>query len=291
MTAPSLSQFSRALTDAVDLFRVLPADQALKWNLQVMAHLPEVVRTRAFYAPDEAMHGSVNFHYRGKQITYDLDEATPRTFSMLREFFVRDNYFGAFRKEELSLDRCFDFGCNEGRVAELMAILGDNKNQILAVDGNDLDEQPVRAGIARRHPNIRFVQAFILSAQQAARSDKDSIVAEMTADFGSEYRLNGQIVTPAQAVDLLGGDRIDFVKLDIEGAEFDIICDDRDWLQQVDNIAMEVHPRFGNPARVIEALRHSGFQVSWKANHVQRVPPEKADFVYGSRRGLLRNPS
>ncbi len=72
------------------------------------------------------------------------------------------------------------------------------------------------------------------------------------------------VVTPAGADARLGGDGIDLLKMDIEGAEAEFFADAERrhaLLSRVDAIALEVHPERIEPVRVVEALDEAGFLV------------------------------
>ena len=53
---------------------------------------------------------------------------------------------------------------------------------------------------------------------------------------------------------------VDFLKIDIEGSEFDLVSTGRDMLARVDKIAMEVHPDHGRPSEILKSLQECGFQ-------------------------------
>ncbi len=57
-------------------------------------------------------------------------------------------------------------------------------------------------------------------------------------------------------------DKVDFLKMDIEGSEFDLFSRDTEWLPKVDKIAAEVHSKFGDLNLLAEQLRKHGFEVS-----------------------------
>lgn len=66
-----------------------------------------------------------------------------------------------------------------------------------------------------------------------------------------------------------GLDRVDYVKMDIEGGEAEVLSD-AGWMDRVDGIKVEVHP----PATVEsceEVLRAAGFEVSLDSRHVACV--------------------
>lgn len=53
---------------------------------------------------------------------------------------------------------------------------------------------------------------------------------------------------------------IDFLKIDIEGSEFDLLKNNNNWLKKVKKIAMEVHPSYGNPKELKDILEQNGFK-------------------------------
>lgn len=55
-------------------------------------------------------------------------------------------------------------------------------------------------------------------------------------------------------------DEINFLKIDVEGAEFQIFEDDS-WLAKVQKIAMEVHPDAGDPSMIRRKLEEQNFVV------------------------------
>jgi len=55
-------------------------------------------------------------------------------------------------------------------------------------------------------------------------------------------------------------DRIDLLKVDIEGAEF-LMFEDDSWLDIVQRIAMEVHPEFGDLQKVQRKIERAHFHL------------------------------
>ena len=59
----------------------------------------------------------------------------------------------------------------------------------------------------------------------------------------------------------LAWDRLDILKMDIEGGEFEVFKDSS-WLDLVDIVSMEIHDTLGNPHFIIDALNRHKFKVS-----------------------------
>jgi FkbM family methyltransferase len=79
-----------------------------------------------------------------------------------------------------------------------------------------------------------------------------------------------EVVTVAQLFSLLGCRRIDLLKLDIEGAEFDVIesAEFRDHASGIDQLCVEFHHRWKGrgkqcTVRAVETLRSCGFECAW----------------------------
>jgi hypothetical protein len=94
-------------------------------------------------------------------------------------------------------------------------------------------------------------------------------------------------ITVSELMQIYPLDHIDFLKMDIEGAEFSIFRDSSHWLDRVDNLAMEVHNTVGNPDEIIKRLQDKGFRVKWLDDGGYPVQPENAGYIYASKVGSL----
>lgn len=273
---------SRAVKDLIGAWSVMPIGQAIRWETNAFIHIAEIIQSRKFEPADRKMRGIVQFHYRGLVFEYDLDAASPGTFTWLREFFVREAYFWAFDIEHLKLDCCLDLGCNQGRVAEIFSIMGGGQNFILAIDADDYSENTVRRDIAQRH-SVKFLRRFVCTPKESEGFNRTKYLQGI-----KDINLNCLPISGHEIIEMFNGRRIDFVKMDIEGAEFDLIFNDNRWLASVDNLAMEVHKDIGDPASIIRKLNLMGFATAWKGNHQDSVLASNADFIYASRTNLIK---
>jgi FkbM family methyltransferase len=66
-------------------------------------------------------------------------------------------------------------------------------------------------------------------------------------------------------------DWVDFLKIDIEGSEFDLFREAPEWLSKVNRIAMEVHPKFGLASDLQEKLESYGISVELRNNNLGPV--------------------
>lgn len=70
--------------------------------------------------------------------------------------------------------------------------------------------------------------------------------------------------------------KIDFLKIDIEGAEYDVLMDCKDDLHQVENIFIEYHSQPDSTQRlqaILEVLTHAGFRYYIKEAWPNRLHP------------------
>jgi len=82
--------------------------------------------------------------------------------------------------------------------------------------------------------------------------------------------------------------RVAMLKVDIEGGEFSVFNqeDDLSWLASVDQIALEVHPDFGDVGPLVELLDRHGFLVELHDNEGRSVTAQDntVNYAYASRR-------
>jgi FkbM family methyltransferase len=75
---------------------------------------------------------------------------------------------------------------------------------------------------------------------------------------------------------------VDFLKMDIEGAEYEVILDSSDALNQVDNLFVEYHGKKGEPQKLHEILQiicDQGFRY-----HLKEANPVRHPFILGERK-------
>jgi FkbM family methyltransferase len=281
-----MSQISVFWGDVRGIYSACPLSQALKWYSAVLLNFPTILRTRKLYTADRAMTGVMSFSFMGRKFSFDLDGAPADSFSWLREFFVRDNYFCCFNLEKMTIRNFVDLGCNLGRVSQIVSGLYDDNVKILAVDADDYGHNPVRAHLTGR--NINFVQALVVSGAEQSETFDRSKYDSFVKKYGEGFNNNHQSITGDEIAAYFGGEQLDMVKLDIEGAEFDLILNNNGWLSKVDNLTMEVHREFGGPEMIIFALQNMGFDTGWRDNHNNTAAMEAADFIYASRTGVLK---
>ena len=279
----SKSDIRRLKDDLVCTWSAMPKSQALRWYAAVLRHALTVARERKFYSADHDMRGNLRFFVLGNSVTVDVDAINSTSgngYAFLREFFVRQIYFREFN--QLHFGTSLDLGCNIGFVAALLQELAGPKGRVVGVDALTFDDNTFRAKAATT-PGVTLHRGVLCG--ESALHDSSALHA-ICDRFGFDINL---AITVEQLMAAYGLQHVDFVKMDIEGAEFDIFRDSAGWLDSVDNLAMEVHRSSGNPELIIDRLQQAGFRVKWLDDRGYSVEPQYAGYIYASKTGSLKD--
>jgi FkbM family methyltransferase len=114
-------------------------------------------------------------------------------------------------------------------------------------------------------------------------NDERHVSGSLTASSHTGQRqMQVPLVALGEVFGRIGADHIDLLKLDIEGAEYDLLFDDAfaAHAQRIDMLCVEFHhrwPEFGRQAteRAVQRLRSLGFRCTWS----QRTSNEEFTFV------------
>jgi FkbM family methyltransferase len=265
-----LERARRLAAELRALHRLAGAGVAGRYALAVVRHAAAVARDGTLAPADAAMRGrAYRFSVDGREVVFD-----GYSFGVARELYGRRAYFAAPGFRIRPGDAVLDLGANAGLFTVLAARFGA---RVVAVEGNPACLELIRANIA---------------ANDAA----GSVSVELALVGGSTGALGGErrealgagappVVPVAELVERHGLERVDFAKIDVEGAEFDILDEEATWLAGVARLAAEIHPEYGDPGRVAAVLRGHGFRVGQRDASLRAVaaigPP--AGFLYAWR--------
>ncbi len=144
------------------------------------------------------------------------------------------------------------------------------------------------AHVERVSPKDFTLHRFALAKQNGKAMfhlpNKDSYVSGTIAKVGhtGQTSIEVDLITIGEVFSLANVERINVLKLDVEGAEYDVILDEgfADVAPLIDTLCIEFHhrwPEYGKNAtvRVVERLRQLGFRCCWRA----RATNEEFTFV------------
>lgn len=251
----------------------------MRWYGAVLRHAPTILRERKFYSADNDMHGILRFYLLGREFTVD-NGISGEGYSFLREFFVRQIYFREFK--QLKFGTCLDLGCNIGEVSSFLRQMAGPLGRVIGVDTLTYPDSAVRSRVAHI-PGILLHHGFLCG--ESIRQDP-AVLQAMCAPNGFDSTL---AITVEELMNTYDLSHIDFLKMDIEGAEFGIFRDSLDWLDRVDDLAMEVHKDVGDPEEIIRRLQQKGFRVKWLDEGGYPVEQRNASYIYASKNGTLKD--
>ena len=198
----------------------------VRYLRQLAVHAPEVVRTRTLAPADDALgRGEYTVTVDGRTLTL-----AGASFGLAREIYGRRSYFAPPGFFFRPTDVVVDLGAHVGTFTVLACRFAA---RVVAVE-------PDASRVAELRRNLERNDCADRAAVEQA-----TIPALPMSELLRHHRL----------------DAVDFLKIDIEGSEFELFRGELDWLARVRRIAMEVHPDAGAPHELAATLTASGFSV------------------------------
>jgi SAM-dependent methyltransferase len=269
----------RLADDAISTWRAMPKSQAMRWYGALLRHAPTILREGRLSSADRDMQGILRFSLFGRDVI--VDNTTPGDgYPFLREFFVRQVYFREFN--QLRFDTSLDLGCNIGQVSSFLMQLAGPQGTVVGVDPLTYPDSAVRSRVSAI-PGIKFHQGLLCG--ELLRQNP-AVLHAIYDPYGFDSNL---ALTVEELMNTYALQHVDFVKMDVEGAEFNIFRDSVRWLDRVDNLAMEVHNAYGDSAEIIDRLQQEGFRVKWLDKAGYPAEAHDAGYVYASKIGSLKD--
>jgi len=184
----------------------------------------------------------------------------------IREIFEQRDYTGRPGMEIGKDDIVVDVGAHVG-VFTVFAAAQASRGRVVSVEANGaLFGRLLKNISANALTNVTAVHAALAPSEGEATlwhgirgNSSDSLVSRTTT--------NGELVATISPAALMARhhlERVDFLKLDIEGAEYQIFSGDLSWLSRVRRVAMEAHGGYGDPTALAERFKNEGFQVYYR---------------------------
>jgi FkbM family methyltransferase len=258
--ARAMSTLMKAYSDLRAIGDVCGMGTAFTYLCGMAVRFPEIVRSRNLRPADQWMQtGNWCFHLQG--VAIDLEG---RLFSGAREMYCRQVYFPSAEFELRAGTVVMDLGANTGLFSVLAGRVGCRVIAVEAQRGfvRELKELASVLGVAAQIS----VENVLIGARTGTLSKSSALASASHAEG---------FVPPLMSMDDLFSkhqiDQLDFLKVDIEGSEFDVFRADAEWLNKVNRIAMEVHPEYGSASELQAALESSGMSVQLRDNDLYPV--------------------
>lgn len=271
----------RAVGDVRSVCRSASPGAATRWVAALAAHLPECSRSRSLSPADRTWARSgARFRTPSGAVV-----SLPAGYTAgAREMYCRNVYLRTGLRMPAG-GWVVDLGANSGLFTVWAAV---NGAQVVAVEAQQGFAGEIR-GLAEHNGVADRVHVEIaLAGGVASPGGTVGVVAD---DVRWAATSHGAPARPAdvsvpQLMSAYRIERVGLLKVDIEGGEFAVLADgDLGWLQGVDQLALEVHPGFGDRAALVARLRGQGFTVDLRDNGGGRVAAasDHLDYVYGRR--------
>jgi len=171
-----------------------------------------------------------------------------------------------------------DAGAYHGLYAMVLARAAASGSRVVAVD-------PVASNVAIMEANFAL-NGLAIEIVEAAVTDRDAPVAFTKESCGRIVADGMPSVEGRRLPSLLPDATV--AKVDIEGAEFDVLPTQLDEMPHVHTWIVEIHPGFGfDPAVVLELFRGRGFALHVLDRESAAVVPWPDDAVWRERTSLI----
>ncbi len=229
---------------------------------RLMIELPRLVLSpRNLDVLYEALGSRVfRYPFAGRQITWNYADV-----GFIWEIFELRCYTMPPGMEINKDDVVVDAGAHVGTFSVFAAVAAPNV-RVIAVE-------PSHANFLRLLDNVRANCLSNVVPVNAALASWDGGGTLWKARFGSgsnslintgsEPGEQVEVVSLHTLISRFNLPTVSFLKLDIEGAEYDLFAKDMAWLRRVRRIALEAHFKFGDPHAIVGCLKDAGFRVMW----------------------------
>lgn len=233
----------------------------LAYLFQTIRHLPAIVRAGNLSRADTGMQGRPCRFRVGERQWMLLDGAH---FGAAREICCRGVYSAIPGFGIADSDVVVDLGANAGVFTTLAAIHG---KRVIAVEAQSGFVRIIESNLEnnRCRDKVSVALGLIGAGSGLFREGSERKAASHWGDEPPPLSL-GKIIERYEL------EQIDFLKVDIEGSEFDLLSDAAVWLSRVRRLAMEVHLQYGDLRKIVRTLKAGGFEV-WLVDNDQRGVP------------------
>ncbi len=267
---------ARLCSELRGIAEVVSLPEAARYAAAVASELPEVLRTRTLVPADRRAAGrDVTFHVFGTEVRLSGD-----LFSGAREIYGRRVYFALPHFRIHPGDVVVDLGANCGIFTTLAACVA---RKVIAVEAQIGFCSEIRRNLERNRCYANVAVEFGLVGASSGSFADDQLI-ETSSHFNG---VRPPVLALRDVFDRHGAERVDFMKIDIEGSEFALFNEADEWLPRISKIAMEVHPVFGDPKELEGLLKLGGFCTALLAADLQpsRIISEHGGYLYAWRSG------
>ena len=213
-----------------------------------------------------------------KKPVIDISNTEP-VFMNYEEFFIDKVY------DNLDLDNCktvLDIGANVGLWTKY--ILNRNAKKVFCFEPNKKALDHLKYGL-RNDKNATVIEKAVYKENATLKfyiNEDNSLTSSVLPESGHSPSYDVDAISLESAINLTGEDKIDLVKIDIEGAEFDIIENlPQHVFDRIDSFLIEYHDFYFNEGMAkVDALEK---QLETAGYTIHRSTIPKVKYVFASR--------
>lgn len=238
-----MTKLKKLLVEVSGLFSVMGLGDFLRWCWLCLLKTPVVLRTGSLGPVDQAFGTRVRYRCAGRWWTIE-DGA----LGVVREIAAGECYVPGRELAEAKV--ILDLGGNCG-VFTLFALGHAPKAAVMVVETN-----PATAPVLRENLRLNGVEARATVAHAYAGAETDYVrkLRQSHPDIG-HFNLEAWLHSVGEC---------DFLKCDIEGAEYGLFDASSTWLRRVKRMSLEYHGTWNDGAALAEIIRRHGFEVTQK---------------------------
>ena len=237
---------SKLIIELCRVYRVLPFWGFIKWVFCFFMSLPKIIASRSLHAVDLAFGGRVIIKFSGHRIQLNQCD-----FGVIREIFGAQSYG---RSESFRETRhVVDFGANAGAFT-LFALASNQDLVVYSVETQPDLAESLRCNVEANGWSDRCIIT-------------NAFIGEATTEWAKKFRHEHPAVA-SLSVEAFFAEipSVDFLKCDIEGAEFSLFSEAENWTQKVKEMSVEYHWNYQDGARLEEIIKSLGFQTQLRGH-------------------------
>lgn len=248
----------RFMRELFDIQRTADNGTSYAYFLAIIVNLPIIIQRRSLNPADKEMTGRYCvFRPFEKNIKIDGEY-----FALAREIYCQKCYFTPPGFSISPNDIVVDLGANVGVFTVLAAL---HARKVIAIEAQSGFIQEIERRLEENNCLHKvYIEHALIGTRSGVFSDKEKLTT------ASHYGMEPPEISFSDIMTRHQIKEIDFLKVDIEGSEFDMFNGDTSWLARTDKIAMEIHLEFGDMSSMLEILEKYSFKV-WLVNRNQQI--------------------
>jgi FkbM family methyltransferase len=251
-----LGKISRFLEELKSLFFMVDFRTFSRYCWLILVNLPAIIRLSYLGVASEKMTGR-NYTFK----VFGSINLEGKYFGRATELYARGVYFilPEFRiKKDMTV---IDLGANIGAFTILAGLIA---KKVIAVEAVASILEELKDNARQNHCLNKIEPVWGIVGPHSGMMAQPAVLKETYGNIDPPILIFGDLLKKFNI------EKVDFLKIDIEGSEFDLFKGDLDWLSKVGLIAMEVHAPFVSSGVIVstgdinelrKTLEKSGFKV------------------------------